>query len=191
MKANEIIKKIALINLFFVFISNTNAKNIDFIIKGITCRDSNGCCYLLNEKKIYFVDEEWPQESLWKMVHIKADTNQENIKSLKILTQVDLKEAIVYKNMLFSGIILYNENLKGGNPSLEISFGPRKKIKIFINIPYPEILKYKNKLLHLKATVTVLPAQKKIDSGLLIQQPNNLHNKPFVGLSNCVIYQKD
>ena len=176
MKANEIIKKIALINLFFVFISNTNAKNNDFIIKGITCRDSNGSCYLLNEKKIYFVDEEWPQESLWKMVHIKADTNQENIKSL---------------NMLFSGIILYNENLKGGNPSLEISFGPRKKIKIFINIPYPEILKYKNKLLHLKATVTVLPAQKKIDSGLLIQQPNNLHNKPFVGLSNCVIYQKD
>ena len=53
MKANEIIKKIALINLFLVFISNTNAKNNDFIIKGITCRDSNGSCYLLNEKKIY------------------------------------------------------------------------------------------------------------------------------------------
>lgn len=169
---------------------NSVAQNNEWELKGIACRDSNGSCYLLNEKKIYFIDVEWPLKSIWKLVRAKADINQENISSLQIVTQIDLSEAVVYKNMNFSGIILYDENYKGGDPSLEISFGAGKKIELFIDMPYPEIQKYKNKLVHLTATGTVLPAQRNVDSDSLIQQPNNLHNKPFAGLSNCIIRQE-
>lgn len=187
---NDTMKKIILITfLFFIFdfISNSDMVSNSHEVKGIACKDSNGSCYLLNEKNIYFVDGNWPLNSLWKMVNIKVDMDQEILRSLKILSQEDLKKIIVYKNMHFVGKILYNEKRKGGDSSLEISFGEKKKIKLPINMSYSEMLKYKNKQVNLTATTTIFLNQQDDGSDLLIQRSYNSDNKFFVELSNCIV----